>query len=109
MTSTPGSAEPDDAFARTWWRPSRAGPRDPAVVEAAIPISEMRRAAHEVWSWSDYRASPLDSLPGLAGYAGVATLLCKIESGRFGVGSFKALGARYALERSVARGLGGKE
>jgi hypothetical protein len=44
-----------------------------------------------------YEPSPLVSLPNLAAAMGVTSVQVKCEGGRFGIGSFKALGAPYAL------------
>lgn len=54
-----------------------------------------------------YRPTPLHSLPGLAGVAGVRDLWVKDESHRFGLRSFKALGASFAVER-LLRETGGR-
>ena len=48
-----------------------------------------------------HRPTPLHSLPALAGALRVATLHVKDESGRLGLGSFKALGGAYAVIRLV--------
>lgn len=46
--------------------------------------------------------TPLHELPELAAEAGVAALWVKDESGRMGLGSFKALGAAFALAVDAA-------
>jgi diaminopropionate ammonia-lyase len=46
--------------------------------------------------------TPLLDCPDLAAMAGVATLTIKDERGRMGLGSFKALGAAYAIAREAA-------
>lgn len=46
-----------------------------------------------------YRATPLHDLSLLAQRLGVAQVYVKDESGRFGLGSFKALGGAYAVAR----------
>jgi diaminopropionate ammonia-lyase len=61
-------------------------------------------AAHEearatISRWPGYKATPLVSLPGIAGEAGVGEIHYKDESGRFNLGSFKALGGAYAVAR----------
>lgn len=56
-------------------------------------------AAREITSWPGYERTPLHSLPALAAKAGVGRLWYKDESGRFGLGSFKALGGAYAVLR----------
>jgi diaminopropionate ammonia-lyase len=49
--------------------------------------------------WEGYAPTPLICLPDLAAEAGVAAINYKDESGRFGLGSFKALGGSYAVAR----------
>ena len=51
----------------------------------------------EISSWPGYAPTPLVSLPNLARQLGVAKILYKDERGRFGLGSFKALGGAYAV------------
>ena len=46
--------------------------------------------------------TPLLDCPGLAAKAGVASLAIKDERSRMGLGSFKALGAAYAIAREAA-------
>jgi diaminopropionate ammonia-lyase len=53
-----------------------------------------------------HSATPLHTLDGLARSMGVASIMLKDESGRFGIGSFKALGAPYALAQALYRRLG---
>lgn len=62
-------------------------------------------AAAEIQAWSDYAATPLRSLPGLARAAGIAGIWYKDEANRFGVGSFKALGGAYGVQRVLQRTL----
>ncbi len=59
-------------------------------------------AAREVSSWPGYAPTPVVELPGLAAAAGVAAIWYKDESGRFGLGSFKALGGAYGVYRVLA-------
>ena len=56
-----------------------------------------RRAKAEIGSWAGYAPTPLVALPGVATEAGVASVHLKDEAGRFGLGSFKALGGAYAV------------
>ncbi len=60
-------------------------------------------ALAEISSWPGYAPTPLVSLPGLAQQVGVGEVLYKDERGRFGLGSFKALGGAYAVA-NVLRG-----
>lgn len=61
-----------------------------------------REAAREIMSWPDYAPTPLRQLNGLAKSAGLGEIWYKDESGRFGLGSFKALGGAYAVFRVLA-------
>lgn len=56
-------------------------------------------------AWRGYAPTPLVSLSGLAAEAGVAAIDYKDEAGRFGLGSFKALGGAYAVARLLCREL----
>jgi diaminopropionate ammonia-lyase len=53
-----------------------------------------------------HSSTPLHPLAGLALSLGVASMALKDESGRFGLNSFKALGAPYALAQALYRQLG---
>ena len=59
-------------------------------------------AADVVAAWPGYAPTPLVALPGLARRLGLAGIDFKDESGRFGLGSFKALGGAYAVYRLFA-------
>jgi diaminopropionate ammonia-lyase len=72
----------------------------PGVV--VLPASGYRRAKAEITSWSSYAPTPLRGLEDLARDAGVAVLRLKNEAGRFGLGSFKALGGAYAVAGVLA-------
>ena len=71
----------------------------PGVV--VLPASGFRRAKTEITGWDGYAATPLHDLPGLARAAGLGALRLKDEAGRFGLGSFKALGGAYAVARQL--------
>ena len=60
-------------------------------------------AQREIAAWPGYAKSPLERLPGLAAAAGIGQIFYHDESGRFGLGSFKALGGAYAVYRLLAR------
>ena len=68
--------------------PNRAGSLDSAV---------MARAQAVIGGWSGYAPTPLHELPEIADHLGVARVVYKDESARFGLGSFKALGGAYAV------------
>ena len=72
----------------------------PGVV--VLPASGYRRAKAEITSWNGYATTPLRELPDLAREAGVAVICLKDEAGRFGLGSFKALGGAYAVAGVLA-------
>lgn len=62
------------------------------------------QAVHEIKSWSEYREQPLHALDATAQRLGLANIFFKDESQRFGreLGSFKALGAPYAVAMLLA-------
>lgn len=64
-----------------------------------LPDSGFRRAREEIASWPGYAPTPLIDLPDAAAAAHVAAVSYKHEAGRFGLGSFKALGGAYAVMR----------
>lgn len=66
----------------------------PGVV--TLPAAGFRRAKAEITSWDGYTPTPLRDLP-LPG-----TIRLKDEAGRFGLGSFKALGGAYAVVNLLA-------
>lgn len=69
----------------------------PGVV--VLPDGGFRRAREEIASWPGYVPTPLLDLPDIAAAARVASVHYKDEGGRFGLGSFKALGGAYAVMR----------
>ncbi|MBO1074347.1 diaminopropionate ammonia-lyase [Roseomonas marmotae] len=69
----------------------------PGVV--VLPDAGFRRARAEIQSWEGYAPTPLVPLPELAASARIGALHYKDEAGRFGLGSFKALGGAYAVAR----------
>ncbi|WP_144185721.1 diaminopropionate ammonia-lyase [Elioraea rosea] len=73
--------------------------------EPVLDLVGRADALTEIRSWPGYEPTPLVALPGLAAEAGVGALAFKDESGRFGLGSFKALGGAYAVARHLSRSL----
>ena len=77
--------------------------RAPAEADAAIdrlfPGQAVAEAVEAITHWAGYEPTPLHTMPGLAAQLGLATIALKDESGRFGLGSFKALGGAYAVYR----------
>ncbi len=72
----------------------------PGIV--VLPDGGYRRARAEITSWPGYAATPLRDFPAIARSAGVGCLRIKDEAGRFGLGSFKALGGAYAVYQVLA-------
>jgi diaminopropionate ammonia-lyase len=78
----------------------------PQRLEALFPRALTDRAVAEICQWPGYEPTPLRSLDRLAGALGLGAVLYKDESGRFGLGSFKALGGAYAVIRLLSDKLG---
>lgn len=80
--------------------PSRlyGAPMDEVLNPASFEI-----ARATITAWPGYAPTPLVGLSGLASHTGVAALHYKDEAGRFGLGSFKALGGAYAVARLLCR------
>jgi diaminopropionate ammonia-lyase len=74
----------------------------PAELAAILSRRDGLAALAEIETWPGYAPTPLRNLPGLARRLGIAGLRYKDESGRFGLGSFKALGGAYAVYRYIA-------
>jgi diaminopropionate ammonia-lyase len=90
------------------YRPNRSlrrelayGPRQRAVLNAEANALAWR----EIRAWPGYAPTPLIELPGLAKKAGVGALVYKDEGQRFTLGSFKALGGAYAVQRFLSTAL----
>ncbi|KAJ6189291.1 hypothetical protein N7519_004199 [Penicillium mononematosum] len=79
---------------------------NPAATNAssASPQIEGLTAFHQ--SFPNYAPTPLVQLPELAAELGVGTVLVKDESSRFGLPSFKVLGASWGCFRAIAAQLG---
>ncbi|MCP4382150.1 MAG: diaminopropionate ammonia-lyase [Hyphomicrobiales bacterium] len=74
------------------------GPTEQAILSRANGAD----AAAVICAWPGYEPTPLVPLPELARQLNVASINLKDESGRFGLGSFKALGGAYAVYRLFA-------
>jgi diaminopropionate ammonia-lyase len=97
--------------------------RNPAAAPAVEPYGDGRAAVMsqprfdaafaEISSWPGYAATPLVRLDALAAELALGAIYYKDERGRFGLGSFKALGGAYAVANVLrgkvmtARGLAG--
>jgi diaminopropionate ammonia-lyase len=71
-----------------------------------LSLAGGHRAMRDIAACPRYAPTPLRSLPGAARTAGVAAVLYKDEGGRFGVGSFKALGGAYAVALLLSHRVG---
>ncbi|WP_343079231.1 pyridoxal-phosphate dependent enzyme [Ostreiculturibacter nitratireducens] len=67
-----------------------------------LPLSDASAVARLLGMCPAHAQTPLRDVPELAGLAGVARIHVKDERGRMGLGSFKALGAAYAIARQAA-------
>lgn len=61
--------------------------------------SQCERAIAAISQWEGYAPTPLVEVTDVAAAAGVASVLFKDESSRFGLGSFKALGGAWAVSK----------
>ncbi len=101
------------AQARAIRNAHEAPPAEPYGAQRAAVMSQsgFDAAFAGISSWPGYAATPLHPLAGLAARLGLASLHYKDERGRFGLGSFKALGGAYAVanvlrnKAMAARGL----
>jgi diaminopropionate ammonia-lyase len=66
---------------------------------AILGLDAIGVAWREIASWPGYAPTPLHTLPGLARRLDLGAVRYKDEAGRFGLGSFKALGGAYAVAR----------
>lgn len=86
--------------------PRAAGARvaayPPELARALSPAGFVVASA-EIATWPGYHATPLIPLVGLAKELGFRAIHYKDEAGRFGLGSFKALGGAYAVARVLSR------
>ncbi len=73
-----------------------ANPRAGTPGMTVLPEAGFRRARAEIVAWPGYAPTPLVDLPGIAAAAGLGVVRLKDEAGRFGLGSFKALGGAVA-------------
>ena len=74
--------------------------------EPVILPERRAQARLAITSFEGYRPTPLHRLSGLASALEIEALWLKDESGRFGLGSFKALGGAYAVIHLLRERLG---
>lgn len=78
----------------------------PGNLEKLFPRAITDTAVAEIRQWPGYSPTPMVALDRLAAVLGLGAVLYKDESGRFGLGSFKALGGAYAVLRLLSDRLG---
>jgi diaminopropionate ammonia-lyase len=67
--------------------------------DAILNEAALSTARQTIQGWPGFAPTPLISLSAMAEDLGIAALHYKDEGGRFGLGSFKALGGAYAVAR----------
>lgn len=70
--------------------------------ETIFSLADCTAARSTIAAWAGYERTPLLRLDPLAAELGVARIDYKDESGRFGLGSFKALGGAFAVNSLLA-------
>jgi diaminopropionate ammonia-lyase len=73
----------------------------PALADAPLPSTDASAVARLLALCPAAAITPLADMPDLARQAGIADLRVKDERARMGLGSFKALGAAYAIAREA--------
>lgn len=79
-----------------------------AEQDAILSDAALSTARAAIEGWRGHAPTPLVALPALAAKLGISSLDYKDEAGRFGLGSFKALGGAYAVARLLRREIGAK-
>ena len=79
----------------------------PSRLKPIIGLNAHQAAYAEISSWPGYQATPMRAAPNLASELGLDSVWVKDESGRFGLGSFKALGGAYGVRQVMKEGGGG--
>ena len=74
-----------------------ANPHRGQVIGEPLPSTETAAATQLLSRCPAHSVTPLIDAPDLAAQVGVASVMIKDERGRMGLGSFKALGAAYAI------------
>lgn len=94
----------DFASVKARFEVAHASPRGPYpdALRATLSHEAGKEALSTISAWRGYAETPLVSLDALAAQTGVSRIFYKQEAGRFGLGSFKALGGAYAVYRLLA-------
>lgn len=72
-----------------------------AEAREVVSLERLDAVADELRRWPEYASTPLHRLEELALRCGVSQVFLKDESGRFGLGSFKAIGGAYGSLRVI--------
>ena len=67
--------------------------------------SKFDQALKQIQNWPNYKNTPLVELNELAQDLTIKSISYKDEAGRFGLGSFKALGGAYAVSRLLVKAI----
>lgn len=73
------------------------------VVSKVLPRGAYNEASRVIRAWKEFQPTPVVPLPDVAEAIGVESVQIKDEATRLGLGSFKALGGAYAVQRAVDR------
>jgi len=92
-----------DIFAQAELHHIAVTPQTGTAFESVLPRTGFDAAWTEITAWDGYAPTPMVSLAHLAKRVNVARIDYKHEGPRFGLGSFKALGAAYAALRVLAQ------
>ena len=76
----------------------------PNRLKPIIGLEAHRDAYAEISTWPGYHPTPMRAAPILASELGLESVWVKDESGRFGLGSFKALGGAYGVRQVMKEG-----
>ena len=88
------------------WTKNNIPPTDCSKRLALMDVGAIGRVRGFHRSFPQYSVTPLAALDRLAGELGVGGIYIKDESHRFGLNSFKALGATFALASFIAETVG---
>jgi diaminopropionate ammonia-lyase len=70
-----------------------------------LSLAALSCAKNEIASWPGYAPTPLRPLPAIAEALALNAVYYKDEAGRFGLGSFKALGGAYGVLRLLQKAI----
>jgi len=88
------------------WAKNAIPPSDCAKTMSLMDVDTIKRVRDFHRSFPQYSVTPLAPLDRLAESMGVGGIYVKDESHRFGLNSFKALGATFALASFIAEAVG---